>query len=241
VLEINLHEQLKHLHELQVIDTEIYSLKAELVEKPRQIEELRKQFEEKKAHLKELEDKSKLIQVNRKTKETELAAKEEEIKKLQAQLYQLKTNTEYQAMMKEIGSKNADKSLLEEDILKLFDDNDSVVEEIETEKAHLAQEEKEFNQQKKEVDDRVKVINERLATLDANRKQITPNVDKKILTRYERILKNRDGSAMVPVKNDACQGCFLNVPPQVINEIKLKKNLVICEACARILYLEEEI
>ncbi|MBM3251724.1 MAG: hypothetical protein FJZ11_02970 [Candidatus Omnitrophica bacterium] len=239
--EISLRDQMKHLHELQLIDTEIYSLKAELEEKPRKIEELQKQFEEKKAHLKELEDKSKQIQVSRKTKEGELAAKEEEIKKLQTQLYQLKTNQEYQAMLKEIGSKNADKSILEEAILKFFDEADSVNKEIEKEKSHLAEEEKSFNQQKKEVDERIKVISERLATLEANRKQITPNIEKKILTRYERILKNRDGLAMVPVKNDACQGCFLNVPPQVINEIKLKKDLVICEACARILYLEEEL
>ena len=44
---------------------------------------------------------------------------------------------------------------------------------------------------------------------------------------------SRDGPA------DACGGCNMNLPPQVINEIMMKKNLIFCESCARILYIEE--
>ena len=241
VAEISLRDQMKHLHQLQTIDAEIYRLRVETEEKPKLIEELKNKFEEKKTNLKALEDKTKQIQVKGKDKENELGSKEETIKKTQTQLYQIKKNDEYQAMLKEIGGLNADKSVLEEEILKLFDEVDEIKKEIEKEKVVLAQEEKKFNQQKKEVDDRMKVINDRLAVLEGQRKQIVPNIDKKILAQYERVLKNREGLAMVSVKGSACQGCFLNVPPQVINEIKLKKSLVVCEACARILYLEEEI
>lgn len=232
---------MKRLFELQTIDAEIYRLRAELEEKPKLVEELQRKFEEKKTNLKALEDKSKQIQVKRKDKENELGSKEDAIKKSQVQLYQIKKNEEYQAMMREITGMNADKSVLEEDILKMFDETDAVNKEIQQEKTVLVEEESKFNQQKKEIDDRIKEINDRLATLEAQRNQITPDIEKKILVLYERILKNREGLAMVPVKNNACQGCFLNVPPQVINEIKLKKDLVICEACARILYLEEEL
>jgi predicted nucleic acid-binding Zn-ribbon protein len=241
VAEINLQEQMKQLFGLQTVDAEIYRLRSELEEKPKLIEELQKKFEEKKANLKALEDKSKQIQLKRKEKEVELAAKEEAIKKAQTQLYQIKKNEEYQAMVREIAGLNADKSVLEENILKFFDDTDSVGKEIEKEKLVLTEEEKKFNQQKKEVDGRIREVNDRLTVLESNRNQIVPNIENKILAQYERVLKNREGLALVPVKNGACQGCFLNVPPQVINEIKLKKSLVICEACARILFLEEEL
>lgn len=239
--ESNLQEQMRQLFALQTVDKEIYGLKAELEEKPRQIEELQKKFEEKKANLKALEDKSKHIQVKRKEKEVELAAKEDAIKKSQVQLYQIKKNEEYQAKLKEINGLGADKSVLEESILKFFDETDAVNKEIEKEKTVLAEEEKKFNQQKKEVDDRIREVNDRMAVLESNRNQITPNIEKKVLAQYERILKNRAGLALVPIKNGACQGCFLNLPPQVINEIKMKKSLVVCEACARILFLEEEL
>jgi hypothetical protein len=239
--EVSLRQQMKHLYQLQTIDAEIYRLRAELGEKPILMDELKQKFEEKKANLKSLEEKTKQIQVKRKDKENELASKEETIKKSQVQLYQIKKNEEYQAMLREIEGLNADKSVLEEEILILFDKADETNKEIEKEKLHLAEEEKRFIKQRQQIEDRIKQINNRLATLEGQRKQIIPNVDKKILAQYERILKNRGGLALVPVKNNACQGCFLNVPPQVINEIKLKKNLVICEACARILYLEEEL
>jgi len=241
VAEISLQEQMKQLFGLQTVDKEIYRLRTELEEKPKLIEELQKKFEEKKASLKALEDKSKQIQLKRKEKEVDLAGKEDAIKKAQTQLYQIKKNEEYQAMVKEIAGFNADKSVLEENILKLFDDTDAVNKEIEKEKVVLVEEEKKFNQQKKEVDDRMKEVNDRLAVLESNRNQITPNIEKKILAQYERVLKNREGLALVPIKNGACQGCFLNLPPQVINEIKMKKGIVVCEACARILFLEEEL
>jgi len=72
-------------------------------------------------------------------------------------------------------------------------------------------------------------------------KQIVPEIDKKILASYERILKGKDGMALAAVHDYSCQGCFINLPPQVINEIKKHDHLVICESCARILYLEDEI
>jgi len=44
---------------------------------------------------------------------------------------------------------------------------------------------------------------------------------------------------MVKLVNGACQGCNMNVPPQVINEVKMKNELIICENCSRILYIIE--
>ena len=64
-------------------------------------------------------------------------------------------------------------------------------------------------------------------------------MDKKVLAHYERVLANRDGLALAAVKNNACQGCFRILPPQVINEVKKKEDLIFCDNCARILYSEE--
>ena len=47
--------------------------------------------------------------------------------------------------------------------------------------------------------------------------------------------------AVVAVIKGVCQGCFMNVPPQVVNLIKMYDNLVICEVCQRILYIEDEL
>ena len=77
--------------------------------------------------------------------------------------------------------------------------------------------------------------------LTAKGKQIIPSIDKRIYPVYERILKALRGLALVKVENYTCQGCFISVTPQVVNEIKMLEKLVTCGTCARILYLEEDL
>ncbi|MDP2940215.1 MAG: C4-type zinc ribbon domain-containing protein [Candidatus Omnitrophota bacterium] len=239
--EVLIRDQVKKLVELQALDAEIYALNREKVEKPKFIQGLQKDFGDKKTKLNALEDKLKQLQVQRKLKELELQAKEDQIKHAQTQLFLIKTNKEYQAKLREIEGFKADKSVSEEDILKIFDEVDVLKAEVDKENAFLKNEEEKLNAQSKTVEERLKEIAELLTKLDLKRKQIIPDIDKKIILKYERILKNRDGLALVPIKNEACQGCFMNVPPQVINEIKSHEKVVICEVCARILYLEEDI
>ena len=75
--------------------------------------------------------------------------------------------------------------------------------------------------------------------LDAQRKQIVPEIDPKMLKEYERILHSRDGLAMVAVKDNSCGGCHMLVPPQVINLIIMYEHIITCEVCNRILYIKE--
>jgi len=237
---INFKEQIEKLIDLQEIDSQIYSLNQEKEEKPAKIAELKEQFEAKKAHLKELEEQKKQLLVNRKDKENQLLSKEEGIAKLNNQLSALKTNKEYSAMLSEIDSAKADKSVLEEEILNNFDQVDSLGDKITTEQTRLNEEEQVFNSQKKEVDDRIKEIGEALKKFEAQRSQILPDIERTILSQYEKILISRDGHALSPVKDFACMGCHLTVTPQIVNEIKMKDRIVVCEACARILFIEDE-
>jgi hypothetical protein len=237
---LDLKSQISNLVRLQTIDSEIYSLRAEKESKPGEIKTIEAAFEEKKKHLATLEQNLLNLQKQRKEKELELASKEEAAKKLQTQLYSLKTNKEYQAMLKQIQDAKADTSVTEDKILELFDQADKVKNEVEQEKIRLKEEERIFLEQKKEIEDRIKEIDDRLAQLGAQRKQVMPDIDPKILTQYERILLNRDGLAIVGVKDNSCQGCNMFVPPQVINLIKMYERIITCEICNRILYIPDE-
>ena len=241
VPEVSIRDQIRKLVDLQTIDYEIYSFKRELNEKPALIARLQEKFESKKLGVKKLEEQWKAIQLDRKAKELELQGKESEITKANSQLSQLKTNKEYQAKLLEIEHLKADKSVLEEKILLLFDEGDSIHASIEKERRHVDQEEKTFLAQKKEIEDATSQIQDRLKVLESQRKQINVHVNPAYLSRYERILENKNGLALVAVKNHACGGCYMNVPDQIINEIKMHDRFVVCEMCARILYLEDDL
>lgn len=230
-------EQIQKLVELQKIDGEIYELKRKLKEKPAYLEQLKEDFESKKTGLQEAEVKYKQMQVDRQSKELELQSKDDDFAKANVQLSQIKTNKEYTAKITEIENIKADKSIVEELILMSYDEADAVKADIDKERQVLADEEKKYLDTKKEIEVSISEMEDSIKTLDAQRSQIVPGVDKATLSQYEKILANKDGLAIVPVQGQSCGGCFMNVPAQVVNEIKMNDHIIYCEMCSRILYL----
>ncbi|MCX5698705.1 MAG: C4-type zinc ribbon domain-containing protein [Candidatus Omnitrophica bacterium] len=236
---MDLKTQIIGLVRLQELDSEIYALGNERAAKPQEIKAMEDAFELKKLDLAALEKKSLDLQKQRKEKELELAANVEGVKKLNGQLFSLKTNKEFQTMQKQIADAQADGSVIEEKILILFEESDKIKAQIDSENLKLKAEEDIFLRQKKEIESRSAEIGGRLSQLDAQRKQVIPGIDPKMLREYERILHSRDGLAMVTVKDSSCGGCHMLVPPQVINLIKMYEHIITCEVCNRILYITE--
>jgi hypothetical protein len=236
----DLKTQLQSLVRLQTVDSEIYGLNREKDAKPEELKAIDAAFEAKKQHLSELEKATLDLQKQKKEAELELASKEEAAKKLQGQLYQLKTNKEYQVMLQQIQGAKADASLVEDKILGLMDRFDASKAAVEQEKQALQEEEKVFAGQKKQIQDRIKEIDDALSQLQAQRAQILPDIEPRLLPQYQRILDNREGLAIVSVRNNSCGGCNMGVPPQVINLIRMYERIIYCEVCNRMLYLEDD-
>lgn len=234
-----IEEQVKLLVELQELDTHIQRMEGELESVPLEIKDMEESFKSKTANLKKLEDESRALVLNRKEKEGELEAKEGIVKKYQAQLNQIKTNKEYSALQDEISRTKADGSAIEDDIIKIFDAIDAKNKEIAREKEVVKVEEVKLAEDRKRLEAQAASVKARLEEVGAKRSLLAARADPKSLSKYERLLENKDGLAIVPVSNEACQGCFRILPPQVINEIRMHEGLVVCDSCARLLYIEE--
>jgi predicted nucleic acid-binding Zn-ribbon protein len=236
---MDLKTQIIALIRLQELDSEIYALGNEKAAKPQEIKAIQAVFELKKQDLVAWENKSLDLLKQRKEKELELAANAEGVRKLSGQIFSLKTNKEFQTMQQQIADAKADGEVIEEKILIFFEESDKIKAQIDSENLKLKCEEKTFLQQKKEAELRSEEIGGRLSQLDAQRIQIIPGIDPKMLQEYEKILHSRDGLAMVTVKDNSCGGCHMLVPPQVINLIKMYEHIITCEVCNRILYIKE--
>ena len=232
----SIQEQIKILAELQKIDSEIYRLRTDLAQQPVLQKKCEELFEKKKGSLKFAEDELKTLQLKQRDKESELGIKEEKIKKLQSQLYQLKSNKEYSAMEMEIKGLKADQSLLEEEILRMLDAVDQAKSKYAAEKNQLSCEEKKFKEELDGIQKITERINAEVASFEEKRKAYTPNLEPKLIAQYEKILKSREGLALVPVRKNSCGGCNLELPPQVVNQVMMQETLVVCESCSRILY-----
>jgi hypothetical protein len=108
------------------------------------------------------------------------------------------------------------------------------------EKELFSDAEKHLNEDKKKIEEEIASLDKRIVELDAERAGSAALVDKKVLSHYDKVLSGKDGVAIVAVKDNACQGCFMNLPPQMINEIRMNDKVITCESCARILYIEKE-
>ena len=61
-------------------------------------------------------------------------------------------------------------------------------------------------------------------------------IEPRLLQSFKRIRKNtRNGLGVVYVQRDACGGCFNKIPPQRQLDIKMRKKIIVCEYCGRIM------
>jgi hypothetical protein len=81
------------------------------------------------------------------------------------------------------------------------------------------------------------LLGEKRVHIDKLKVDLAPS----IFSKYESIKTRSGGRAVVPVKDEACQGCFIHIPPQVYIQLKRgDEELIMCPHCYRILYVEEE-
>jgi predicted nucleic acid-binding Zn-ribbon protein len=227
---------LDQLKKLQELDAELYRLRQQQRQKPKELEQAKQSVAAQQASAKQKEDVLKGVQLKHKEKEIELSTKEAHIKKLQGQLFQVKTNKEYTAMQHEIDQHKADISVLEEEIIKVLDGIELVKQDFAQEQAKLTQVQDVLRREQARIEQDLAGIVERVAALDQQRLGIAPAVQRDSLSLYERILKSREGLALVPLIQESCGGCHMVQPPQIVNEVYLDAKLVTCNSCNRILY-----
>jgi predicted nucleic acid-binding Zn-ribbon protein len=232
-------DQIETLRRLQAIDAQLFRLRIEQQQQPLALERTKQVLAEEQAKAQALEARLKTLQIQQKEKEIELATREATVKKLQLQLFQVKTNKEYAAIQREIDQSKADASLLEEEILKLMDAIDQAAREHKTQLAQVTAQQARVREDEARVAQALKTIEEGMAALEGQRQAVTPSVQAVTLSVYERVLASREGLALVPLVNESCGGCHMVQPPQVVNEVSLKAKLVTCENCNRILYADE--
>lgn len=233
-------DQLKALIELQKLDGEIYRLRRDLATQPVQAARLKDEQAKRTLGLQTAEARAKSLELKRNQLEAELGSKEQQIKKLQTQTYQVKTNREYSALQLEVEGLKADKSVFEEEILKLMEEVEQAKAQTASEKEQLKVQEGELKNRLDQIDQESLKIKSAIEQLQAARAALVPKVDPKVLKQYERILERKEGSALVPVRGNSCSGCNMLLPPQAINEVMMNTRLIPCESCARILYIEPE-
>lgn len=174
--------------------------------------------------------------MNCKDSEMEIQIVDDRIIKSNETLRMVKTNKEYQILLREVDDNKKRKDVFETELLEYLDAKEEIEEDVqESEKEYdllkeqIGAEQKDI--EKKSTDDR-ELLDEYLT----QQNKIGRDLDSSLMKQFAKISKMNQGLAVVNVKNEICMGCFMNIPPQLYIEVQHGNSLILCPQCSRILY-----
>ena len=228
------------LKRVQSLKNKIIGLETSQKLRKQDVQKKKAQIEKEKALAGKKQEERITVQKDIDRKELDLKTNEGKIAKYNVQLNSIKTNKEYSALITEIGSKKADMSILEDEILdtmsRLEMANQGYVKAAEA----LKNEEESLKNLINVVDTEGKEADIEIENIKNEQKKYIDLLDEHSLNNYNRLANIKGGKAIVPVVGNVCGGCSMNITTQTLNELMSCKELVFCRSCSRILYLEED-
>ena len=232
-------EQIVTLVKLQKIDTEVQKLQSFLKEMPVRIGILDERLE-KFVHGFE-EDENVISELNKKyrTYESDVQMNLGKIQKSQEKLRSVKTNKEYQSSLKEIEDIKLKNSKIEDEMLGFLEQIERAEKDLNERKQRYSQIVDDTKREKDAIKRDTEQGKLKLAQLESDREVVTDALDNQILGIFYRVKsKQSDAVAIAEVKDAVCQGCNLNIPPQMYIELQHRNSLKNCPSCERIIYWE---
>ncbi len=222
--------------EIQRLDTEIREASLVLEGIPRLVQDIDKKIQTDSKLVADAKGKMSQNQKKRRDLEAEVKDIKVQIGKYKRQLNEVKTNKEYTSLLKEIEEAQHKVDTLEEAIIAEMLTADDVEEEIKTATRRQGQDEESLKKEKLVLDEKMKETGTKFAALNKEREAILPRIPREQLMLYESLSRKKGGAALSPVTGDFCAMCHIRVRPQMLNEIRDKVKVILCENCGRILY-----
>ena len=237
---MTMNDQLKQLIELQKVDAAILLIQRTLDNIPKKIREVEFPLNEAESHLKRVQETLDDLEKRKRDKEHELDDITERIDKIKSRVTEIKTNKEYQAHLKEIESVEKERSQIEDEILVIMEEIESASQKVEKEKNIMKQNKEKVDLKKNELDAEKMQSEKEMDAKREIRSHIAASIDEDLYREYISILESRGGSAVFEAQAEICQGCNMNIPPQLFVEVKRNERIIHCPQCHRILFFKND-
>ncbi|MBR1520379.1 MAG: hypothetical protein IJ635_03990 [Bacteroidaceae bacterium] len=234
--EMPVEERLKNLYQLQTILTEIDRIRTLRGELPLEVEDLEDTIEGLKTRISKTE--SEIADLRAKISEfkgkIELA--NSQLATYKEQMDNVRNNREYDLLNKEIEFQNLEIELCNKRIREAQGQERVKVEYLDKSKEDLDGRLQDLDVKKNELDEIVAETKADEEKLREKAKNLETLIEPRLLQSFKRIRKNcRNGLGIVYVQRDACGGCFAKIPPQRQLDVRMRKKVIVCEYCGRIL------
>ncbi len=144
----------------------------------------------------------------------------EKLKKYKDQLYLVKSNKEYDALMLEIDHIKEFLDGVETNILELEEKKSSFEEKNKSNEIDIESNQKRLDESTLELSNAMTSTKSEEDGLNNERDGLVKNIADNLISSYEQLRNARDGKAMVSINRGACGYCFNQLPPQFVIEVK---------------------
>jgi uncharacterized protein len=231
-----LNQNLSPLIELQKLDLRIAEIKDQRRKIPERLQAIEAPLQEARQLHQQTGAAVETLVKERRSCEQDLEAHEAHTEKMKSRLSELKSNKEYQAHLFEIEVANKKKGDIEEKILLCMEKIEQLQRTAKEAQEKLSAIEKTYTQEKQALDTLEHRLSIELADLEVQQQARSAHVEKGLLNRYNSIKASRKDHALAEIKEGICSGCRLQLPPQLISEVKRAEELHTCPYCRRMLY-----
>ena len=229
-------DKLKLLYELQVVDSKIDELRTLAGELPQEVKDQADELEGLKTRLNHIEEDIHAAETTVADLRVKIDNDNAAIARYKEQQDNVRNNREYDNLSKEIEFQELDIELSEKKIKQASAELEEKKAELEHTTTSIAERTADLEQKKSELDAILSETKAETETLMIRAADLEKSIDERLLTAFKRIRKNaHNGLAVVKIERDSCGGCHAKIPAQRQLDIRLRKKIIVCEFCGRIL------
>ena len=234
--EYTVEERLKALYELQTLLSEIDRIKTLRGELPLEVKDLEDSIIGLETRLENYKNDIKEFNTSVAAHKVGIQEAQALIEKYTEQQNNVRNNKEFDHLTKEIEYQGLEIEARDKkvrDLTKMINDRKEEIEELQQ---LLADHKADFQEKRGELDEIIAETRQEEEKLREQVKTLEQDIEPRLLASFKRIRKNaRNGLGIVYIQRDACGGCFNKIPPQRQMDIKLRKKVIVCEYCGRIM------
>lgn len=233
-----MEQQLRTLAKMQALDDVIGRLRVLQEELPKQLNEIIDNVEQATADLLAGETEKAEINNKQRTLEGDIKTHQEQIRKYATQLTDIKTNKEYKALNSEIAFLKDKISDIESNLLELMDTESEIKERIDGYKKALSLAENRKREKEGDLKAQIDALEGKIEDTRAERNKLAVTLPTSLIKQYGNMIKNKGNLAVAYNRDGSCGGCGFVLRQQLRIDLQLRKKMVFCENCGRILLNE---
>ena len=234
--ESTVEEKLKSLYQLQLIFSEIDRIKTLRGELPLEVQDLEDDIAGLRTRIANYSADIENLRAEESKRKIKIEEAKAMIEKYTEDQNNVRNNREYDLLAKEIEFQSLEVEFCEKKLRQFAAELKTKMEDIERTETLLEDRLRDLEEKQSELEEIVAETKEEEEKLRDRAKSLEGSIEARLLQSFKRIRKNtRNGLGVVYVQRDACGGCFNKIPPQRQLDIKMRKKIIVCEYCGRIM------